>query len=593
MPFVHIPENLVQTQATGGVIDGLLWGWHWGATNWGYSFPTDVAEYASHQPSNYNGYLGYGYENVVGMQPFNAQQQSQIVAAVGAFETFLPVTFRANAQLGQDAPVVFRFAIADQIDYGYGVSGIGDASLYSLHGPGGGRSAEAAVPDPFQMNWRATGDTWYISGAYDSPDPGSFANAAGLLHEFGHALGLKHGHHEQPIYNQANRFVDQLGNAFAEPVQVATAPTLASEYDNQNFTIMTYRVYQGDDPTNFQEANDLPSNQVDYPWSFMMLDISALQYLYGGNFGAGSNPGDTTYSFNPSTGQMGTSDTTDGAKVTAASKDAKIFTTIWDGGGTDTYDFSNYTNNQTIDLRPGYWSTFSDAQLGRLGVNVNAAGNIANALLYNNDTRSVIENASAGSGNDTIVGNSANNTVNGGGGRDTFVYTSSGSSVTFNKNGDGSLTFNATSIGLGTDTFVDVERISFTNGTMAFDLDGNAGQTYRLYKAAFNRTPDDAGLSHNVGLMDGGLSIFDMASAFIDSQEFQNTYGVNVDNTAFVTLLYQNVLNRAPDQVGLDGWLAELSSGNQSRQQVLFGFSESGENKAAVLGAIDNGIWLV
>ncbi len=47
-----------------------------------------------------------------------------------------------------------------------------------------------------------------------------------------------------------------------------------------------------------------------------------------------------------------------------------------------------------------------------------AAGNIANALLYNNNPASLIENAIGGSGNDTIIGNLANNILTGSRGND-------------------------------------------------------------------------------------------------------------------------------------------------------------------------------
>ncbi|MTI42468.1 uncharacterized protein DUF4214 [Roseibium hamelinense] len=163
--------------------------------------------------------------------------------------------------------------------------------------------------------------------------------------------------------------------------------------------------------------------------------------------------------------------------------------------------------------------------------------------------------------------------------RDQFIVTSSDSGVTVGLDG---VQF----------ALAAVERIEFDDGQVAFDLDGSAGQTYRLYQAAFDRTPDDIGLSHNVNLMDNGLSILEMASAFIGSEEFQKTYGTNVDNTAFLTLLYQNVLDRGPDDDGLTGWLSLLDGGT-SREEVLFGFSESAENKANVASAIDDGIWLV
>lgn len=193
-------------------------------------------------------------------------------------------------------------------------------------------------------------------------------------------------------------------------------------------------------------------------------------------------------------------------------------------------------------------------------------------------------------GNDELHGGGGNDALNGGSGFDTAVYNSNRGNVVVDNKGGGIFTI-STKIE-GTDTLQDIERITLNDGTIALDLDGAAGQTYRLYQAAFKRTPDDAGLAHNVKLMDQGLSIFDMANAFIASQEFRNTYGENVNNTQFISLLYQNVLNRAPDAAGLAGWLSRMDGGT-SRKEVLFGFSESGENKTLVGQAIEDGIWLV
>jgi serralysin len=86
---------------------------------------------------------------------------------------------------------------------------------------------------------------------------------------------------------------------------------------------------------------------------------------------------------------------------------------------------SNYNTNVTVDLRPGNWSTFSAAQLADLDSSAPgqhlAHGNVANAYLYNNDPRSLIENAIGGSGNDTLIGNQAANNLNGGPGNDTLA----------------------------------------------------------------------------------------------------------------------------------------------------------------------------
>ena len=99
----------------------------------------------------------------------------------------------------------------------------------------------------------------------------------------------------------------------------------------------------------------------------------------------------------------------------------RIFETIWDGNGVDTYDLSNYTTAVTINLNPGASSITSTTQLAYLGNGHYAAGNIYNAYLFNGDARSYIDNAIGGSGNDIIIGNAIANTLNGGGGNDTLT----------------------------------------------------------------------------------------------------------------------------------------------------------------------------
>jgi Domain of unknown function (DUF4214) len=136
-----------------------------------------------------------------------------------------------------------------------------------------------------------------------------------------------------------------------------------------------------------------------------------------------------------------------------------------------------------------------------------------------------------------------------------------------------------------------VERIEFGDQHVAFDIEGNAGQAYRVYQAAFDRTPDKEGLGYWISALDSGFSLTGAAASFIHSQEFRDTYGSpdTVTNQQFITLLYANVLDRAPDQGGLDYWLSAMNTGF-SREAMLASFSESAENKQNVIGAIDNGI---
>ena len=186
--------------------------------------------------------------------------------------------------------------------------------------------------------------------------------------------------------------------------------------------------------------------------------------------------------------------------------------------------------------------------------------------------------------NDQLVRPAEGGTLNGGAGLDTLAM--------FAPRGAFAVTGSTVRTTFETWQMQQIERLAFTDGVLALDLDGNAGQVYRLYQAAFARTPDTAGLAHNVGLVDGGMGLTTMSSAFIASQEFRQRYGSNVSDTTYINALYLNVLGRGADAAGLAGWQQRLSDGSWDRSTVLIGFSESAENKALVGAAISNGIWL-
>ena len=163
---------------------------------------------------------------------------------------------------------------------------------------------------------------------------------------------------------------------------------------------MTYRSYLGGPITGYT------NEQWGYPQTFMMSDIAALQTMYGADYTYHS--GNTVYSWTPGSGIT----YVDGvAWLTPGGN--RIFMTIWDGGGIDTYDFSAYTTGVTIDLGPGDYSIGSPAQLAYLGGGNYAHGNVYNAYLFQGDARSYIENAIGGSGNDFIYGNDIANDLKG------------------------------------------------------------------------------------------------------------------------------------------------------------------------------------
>ena len=266
-------------------------------------------------------------------------------------------------------------------------------------------SAVKAVSDPTSLAFSsppaggANADIWIAAAQQGQPFAPGTDMYETIIHELGHSLGLKHSQ---------------------------DSPALPLEQESQSYTVMSYTEYRND-----YMIGQTNTNGDIHPETLMLDDIRALQYLYGPNFNAKS--GDTTYKWNQTTGALTTTDTAlDGTQTTSTMTPYtnKILMTVWDGGGTDTYDFSEYTTGVNVNLQPGAWTTADANQLPSYDVGFGPAatppGNIANAYLYVNpatgvaDLRSLIENAIGGSGDDVITGNQAKNSLIGNSGNDTL-----------------------------------------------------------------------------------------------------------------------------------------------------------------------------
>lgn len=272
-------------------------------------------------------------------------------------------------------------------------------------------TAYAYYPGPFGES----GDVWLRASAA-ATDAGAMLEdvARGgwgrhtLLHEIGHAVGLKHGHHSGGTNMQV----------------------LPVEWDGMEFTVMSYRSYVGA-PVDKGYGNEYWG----FAQSLMMLDIAALQQAYGANHA--TRAGDTVYRFDPVTGEMSIDGVGQGAPG-----DNRLFLTIWDGDGVDAYDFSAYATDLSIDLAPGGWCDLDvggTAQRAWLGDGHWARGHVFNALMHEGDPRSLIENARGGSGNDVIRGNLADNSLVGAGGND-ILDGLDGDDMLWGGSGDDSLT---------------------------------------------------------------------------------------------------------------------------------------------------------
>ena len=224
------------------------------------------------------------------------------------------------------------------------------------------------------------------------------------LHEIGHALGLGHAGN----YDGEARFpYDALFLNDAAPMSVMS---YFSPRENTYFSGL-----------NFSDSS------VGTP---MLADIVAISKLYG--LSTTTRLGNTTYGFN----------STAGNSIYNATLYPTIAYTVFDSGGVDTLDYSGFAQTQFIDLNSGAFS--------------NVGGSIGNVTIA---IGTLIENAIAGSGDDTLIGNGANNLLNGGGGYDTVSYATASAGVTVNL----TLAGPQNTIGAGTDSLIGFETLVGSN----------------------------------------------------------------------------------------------------------------------------------
>jgi len=211
------------------------------------------------------------------------------------------------------------------------------------------------------------GDIWLNPDFTDYSEDGP--HFATMQHEIGHALGLKHP------------FETVSGNN----------AVLTGVENNVRFTIMAYNSHEGAGHVYTSLGGWAYSYFTVRPSTPMLYDIAAIQFLYGANLS--TRAGNDVYTFSNTQGEI---------------------KTIWDAGGTDTFDLSNQTIAQSINLNAGGFSSLGVARTSFSGPLVAAVDNIAIAFNV------VIENARGGAGADRITGNAANNVLRGGLGGDTI-----------------------------------------------------------------------------------------------------------------------------------------------------------------------------
>lgn len=240
-------------------------------------------------------------------------------------------------------------------------------------------------------------------------------------------------------------------------------------------------------------------------------------------------------------------------------EDSRVYEFFDEGDEDIVYAYSDFT--QPLGVESLFLSSAAQRGTGN-AENNNISGN--------SDLASVLDGLG---GDDDLQAGNANDTIFGGDGNDT-LFGGAGGDLLDGGSGDDLLVGGSEADQLAGGSGNDLIFGDYTD----WNADTLGAKVYRIYQATLNRAPDTGGFEGWVGRLEAGaLTTLGVATGFVASREFQNVYG-ELDDAAFVSLLYENVLDRTADAAGSSAWLSRLSEGT-SREEVVVGFSESAEFK--------------
>jgi len=157
-----------------------------------------------------------------------------------------------------------------------------------------------------------------------------------------------------------------------------------------------------------------------------------------------------------------------------------------------------------------------------------------------------------------VNANSGLTKIDGGGGIDTSSYIERFTAYSLTKRNSSFSLLKKTGTD-GTDTLTNVERLKFSDVSVALDLDGNAGKVAKVLGAVFGKTAltNKEYVGIGLDLIDGGMGYQDLAALAVSVTK-------KTTSTDVCTLLWTNVFGKAPAAADIAPFKQMLDSGEIS-----------------------------
>jgi len=320
------------------------------------------------------------------------------------------------------------------------------------------------------------------------------------VHEIGHALGLGHGgdYNGWATYGVDNHY----------------------QNDNWSYSIMSYF-----------DQSDAGFGSYRFVMGPSLADIVAMHRIYGAN---------TT--FNSGNSVYGRNATASSLYDFAAYATTPAFS-IYDTGGSDTLDASEFGMNQTINLNAEAFSSIggltNNISIAR-GVIIEGAvgGNGADSVLGNAGNNLLFGNAGAdtldgGAGNDSLDGGAGDDRLIGGSGTDIIDYSRLSGAISFNL-----ASGTASGSGIGTDTLVDIEGA--VGGSGADSVLGNAGNNLLFGNAGADTLDGGAGSDNLYGDAGNDMLIADGSGDYLNGGDGDDVILLGSTSLSEILMLFSS-----------------------------------------------------